>query len=160
MTINFVSKLAYALVFDDQCYLSISSCYCILISSLISIVLVKRMDPPGLEFSLALSEAVKIMDLNSLKPKQVESIQSFASGKDTFVALPTGYGKSVIFAILLLLFDLMRGKYNLIFMMTIIVIIIFQASQDNNTSDFFDGGSEGKVCAERSQGRFCWTSSA
>ena len=66
-----------------------------------------------LEFSLALSEAVKRMDLNPLKPKQVESIQSFASGKDTFVALPTGYGKSVIFAILPLLFDLMRG--NLIF---------------------------------------------
>ena len=75
MTINFVSKLAYALVFDDQCYLSISSCYCILISSLISIAPVKQMDPPGLEFSLALSEAAKIMDLNLLKPKQVESIE-------------------------------------------------------------------------------------
>ena len=74
------------------------------------------MDPSAagrLEFSLALSEAVKRMDLNPLKLKQVESIQSFASGKDTFVALPTGYGKSVIFAILPLLFDLMRG--NLIF---------------------------------------------
>ena len=74
------------------------------------------MDPSAagrLEFSLALSEAVKRMDLNPLKPKQVESIQSFASGKDTFVALPTGYGKSVIFAIVSLLFDLMRG--NLIF---------------------------------------------
>ena len=128
MTINFISKLAYALVFDNQFYLSISSCYCY-ISSLISIALVKRMDPSGLEFSLDLSEAAKIMDLNPLKPKQVESIQSFASGKDTFVALPTGYGKSVIFTILPLLFDLMRGKYNLIFMMTMVVIIIFQASQ-------------------------------
>ena len=106
MTINFVSKLAYALVFDDQFYFSISSCYCILISSLISIVPLKRMDPSGLEFSLALSEAAKILDLNPLKPKQVESIQSYASGKDTFVALPTGYGKSVIFTILPLLFDL------------------------------------------------------
>ena len=107
MTINFVSKLAYALVSDDSFYHNISSCYCILISSLISIAPVKRMDPSGLEFSLALSEAAKIMDLNLLKPKQVESIQSFASGKDTFVALPTGYGKSVIFAFLLRLFDLM-----------------------------------------------------
>ena len=36
----------------------------------------RRMDPSveGLEFSLALSEAVKRMDCNPLKPKQVESI--------------------------------------------------------------------------------------
>ena len=48
--------------------------------------------------------------LEIVEPKQIESIQSFASEKDTFVALPTGYGKSVIFAILPLLFDFMRGK--------------------------------------------------
>ena len=33
-----------------------------------------------------------------LKPKQLEAVKSFVSGQDTFVALPTGYGKSVIFA--------------------------------------------------------------
>jgi len=32
------------------------------------------------------------------------------SGKDTFVSLPTGYGKSIIFAILPLLFDLLLGE--------------------------------------------------
>ena len=87
------------------------------------------MDPSaaGLEFSFALSEAAKRMDLNLLKPKQVESIQNFASGKDTFVALPTGYGKSVVFAILSLLFDLMRS--NRLSFMTMVVIIIFQVSQ-------------------------------
>ena len=64
----------------------------------------------GLEFSLALPKAVKRMGIKELKPKQFESIEGFASGRDTFVALPTGYGKSVIFAILPLLFDFMRGE--------------------------------------------------
>ena len=40
----------------------------------------------------------------------MEAIESFVSGKDTFVALPTGYGKSLIFAMLLLLFDFLHGK--------------------------------------------------
>ena len=53
------------------------------------------------------------MDLQELKPKQIESIETFVSGKDTFVSLPTGYGKSVIFAILPLLFDFLRSEYKL-----------------------------------------------
>jgi len=47
------------------------------------------------------------MDLKPMKP---EAVQSFVTGKDTFVALPTGYGKSVIFAVLPLLFDYMCCK--------------------------------------------------
>lgn len=50
------------------------------------------------------------MGIEELKPKQVEAITTFVSGKDTFVSLPTGYGKSVVFAILPLLFDFMLGK--------------------------------------------------
>jgi len=70
-----------------------------------------RLATSGMEFPLArLSEAAKRVGLKSLKPKQVENIQSFALGKDTFVALPTGHAKSVVFTILPLLFDYMRGK--------------------------------------------------
>ena len=50
------------------------------------------------------------MDIQGLKPKQLEAVESFVSGKDTFVALPTGYGKSIIFAMLPLLFDFLLGK--------------------------------------------------
>ena len=46
----------------------------------------------------------------SLKPKQLEAIQKFCSGKDVFVSLPTGYGKSVIYAILPSIFDKLRGS--------------------------------------------------
>ena len=46
----------------------------------------------------------------SLKLKQMEAILAFLSGKDVFVALPTGYGKSIIFALLPALFNRIRGK--------------------------------------------------
>jgi len=58
----------------------------------------------------ALNLASQRMGIERLKPKQLEAIEAFVSGKDTFVSLPTGYGKSVIFAILPLLFDLLLGK--------------------------------------------------
>ena len=35
-----------------------------------------------------------------LKEKQKEAIKTFLEGNDIFVSLPTGYGKSVIYAIL------------------------------------------------------------
>ena len=66
-----------------------------------------------MEFHAALKKAVGHMGLRELKPKQIEAIQSFVSGRDTFVSLPTGYGKSVIFAILPILFDFLRGEYNI-----------------------------------------------
>ena len=66
-----------------------------------------------MDFCTALKKVMERMDLQELKPKQIESIETFVSGKDTFVSLPTGYGKSVIFSILPLLFDFLRGEYKL-----------------------------------------------
>jgi len=40
----------------------------------------------------------------------MEAVGAFVSGKDVFIVLPTGYGKSIIYAILPLLFDHMLGK--------------------------------------------------
>ena len=44
-----------------------------------------------------------------LHDKQKEAILSFITGKDTFVALPTGYGKSLIYGCLPLVYDSIRG---------------------------------------------------
>ena len=44
-----------------------------------------------------------------LQGKQKEVIIAYTSGKDTFVALPTGYGKSLIYGCLPLVFDSVRG---------------------------------------------------
>ena len=44
----------------------------------------------------------------TLKNKQIEAITSFIEGKDTFVALPMGYGKSLVYAVLPIVFDIIR----------------------------------------------------
>ena len=62
-----------------------------------------------MDHSSIIAECAQSLGYDSLKPKQVEAIQSFVSGHDTFVSLPTGYGKTVIFALLPLVFNKIRG---------------------------------------------------
>lgn len=45
-----------------------------------------------------------------LKDKQKEVIHAFLSAQNAFISLPTGYGKSLIYALLPLIFDSIRGK--------------------------------------------------
>ena len=59
--------------------------------------------------SEAIEYAVLHLGLEALKPKQREAIASYVSGNDTFVVLPTGYGKSVVYAALPMIFDKLRG---------------------------------------------------
>ena len=40
---------------------------------------------------------------------QLLRIEEFVLGKDTFVSLPTGYGKSLIYSLLPAVYDRMRG---------------------------------------------------
>jgi len=54
---------------------------------------------------------VKDLGFDQLKTKQSEAIEAFVSGKDVFVSLPTGYGKSIIYAILPTLFNKLKGSY-------------------------------------------------
>jgi len=58
----------------------------------------------------AISDGVGKLGLESLKEKQVEAITEFAQGHDTFVSLPTGYGKSVIYGILPYVFNNLNGE--------------------------------------------------
>ena len=46
----------------------------------------------------------------SLREHQLEAITSFVQGSDVFVVLPTGYGKSLCFACLPLVFDQLEGS--------------------------------------------------
>lgn len=59
----------------------------------------------------AINEAAKDAGIESLRQEQQRSVQSFVegSGSDVFVALPTGYGKSMIYGMLPRVFDILRN---------------------------------------------------
>jgi len=63
-----------------------------------------------MDLNAAVAEVCHHMELRPLKPKQMEALSTFVLGRNNFAALPTGYGKSIIFAVLLLLFDILFGK--------------------------------------------------
>ena len=58
----------------------------------------------------ALDEVISEMGLFPLREKQTEAVLAIVAGKDTFVTLPTGYGKSIIYGVLPLLFDKLRRE--------------------------------------------------
>ena len=57
----------------------------------------------------ALRVATAMLEYEELKDKQKEAIKAFPSRKDVFISLPTGYGKSLCYQILPVLFDALRG---------------------------------------------------
>jgi len=66
-----------------------------------------------MELQRAVDETAREPGYDPLKVKQLETIEVFVSGKDTFVALPTRYGKSIIYALLPGVFNRLRGKWKI-----------------------------------------------
>ena len=58
-----------------------------------------------------ISSVARQFGLDQLKPKQKEVISTFVRGRDVFVSLPTGYGKSIIYAALPFVFDSVKGDF-------------------------------------------------
>ena len=52
-----------------------------------------------------IADSAKLLGFEKLKDKQMEAVKAFVSGLDVFVSLPTGYGKSVIYAVFPLALD-------------------------------------------------------
>jgi len=68
----------------------------------------------------AITKSGEKLGYSNLKDKQVETITSFVEGNDTFVSLPTSYGKSLIYAALSHVFDMLRGKFFLLLVATVL----------------------------------------
>ena len=58
----------------------------------------------------ALAFALGKLGYEELRPEQDKVLRAFVSGRDVFAALPTGYGKSLCFALLPCVFDRLRGR--------------------------------------------------
>ena len=58
----------------------------------------------------SIEEIVDVLGLRSLKEHQRKAVTAFMSGSDVFT-LSTGHRKSVIFAILPILFDTVKGRH-------------------------------------------------
>ena len=57
-----------------------------------------------------IKESGSRLGYGELISEQMKAILSFVQGNDTFVALPTGYGKSLIYAVLPYVFDIARDN--------------------------------------------------
>lgn len=58
----------------------------------------------------AVNKAAGALKFEHLKPQQQEAIATFVQGNDVFVALPTGFGKSVMFGLLPTVFDCLLDR--------------------------------------------------
>ena len=63
-----------------------------------------------MELEAAIDSAAEVVGFKTLKPLQREAIRAFITGNDVFVSLPTGYGKSLCFVLLPLVFDRILGR--------------------------------------------------
>jgi superfamily II DNA helicase RecQ len=62
------------------------------------------------KYDAIIEEAGRWYGYNALKDKQKVVVSAFLMGNDVLACLPTGYGKSVCYAILPKIFDKLRGK--------------------------------------------------
>ena len=58
----------------------------------------------------AITYAKLALGVERLKEKQEEAIKTFVKGRDCFVILPTGYGKTLCYVLLPYVFDRLRKK--------------------------------------------------
>ena len=68
-------------------------------------------DPPDVP-SVTLTQALEDTISACIEAEAKRSHWALVSCKDTFVSLPTGYGKSIIYGVLPILFDKLNGKNN------------------------------------------------
>ena len=57
-----------------------------------------------------ISRCIQKLGYTQLKPEQLKVILEFLNGRDVFAVLPTGYGKTLCFACLPLVFEELAGK--------------------------------------------------
>ena len=68
-----------------------------------------KKDFPLHQVNAAILQAVRKLGYDRPTEDQKDAIRSFVEGTDVFICLPTGSGKSLCYACLPILFDILRG---------------------------------------------------
>ena len=58
----------------------------------------------------AAADAGRLLGYSQMKPQQLKVVESFLKGHDVFGVLPTGFGKSLCYACLPIVFDKLQHK--------------------------------------------------
>lgn len=66
------------------------------------------MSHSDVKLKCAIDKAASLLGYSNLKSQQTQSILEFVKGRDVFVSLPTGFGKSLCYVLLPLVFDELR----------------------------------------------------
>ena len=95
----------------------------------------KRPDDKQAAVDEAIKYACSKMKIKELLPEQDKCVRAFLEGKDVFICLPTGYGKSLCFAIL---FDYLRGhRDHLSIVICVAPLLSLMEDQYNRFKDYF-----------------------
>ena len=72
------------------------------------------------DVEIAANKAAQDLGYAALKPKQLEVVSGVLRGEDVFAVLPTGYGKSLCFAVLPSVYDQLypHGKPSIVLVVT------------------------------------------
>lgn len=102
------------------------------------------------------------MKYSELRPNQEKVIREFLSGKDVFVSLPTGSGKSLCYCLLPLAFDyLLRGESaapkSIVVIVSPLVALMkdqVKAMEERNVSSLYAGEMDEKARSEACGGKY------
>ena len=71
----------------------------------------------------AITEAAQLLGYSELRVNQAQVVTHFLSGRDVFVSLPTGSGKSLCYCLLPQAFDILRGTSSCSRLQSIAIIV-------------------------------------
>ena len=71
---------------------------------------------------------VNALGYREVRPQQMQVIKDFVSGNDVFVSLPTGFGKSLCYGALSLVFDMLKGNTSTA--ITVVISLLISIMKD------------------------------